>query len=110
MISESTIERMNRTIENKESINTICAVLKNKKYCYLPADQVKALLAINGNNSLNDWSDFKESWGDLAIDQYMADGGTYRKRRHTTLSALPSSTNWNREHTSLTIKRFIIIT
>jgi len=97
MISDTTVERKSETVENKESINEICTILKNKKYCYLPADKVKALLAIKGSNSLNDWNDFKESWGDLVIDQYMADGGTYRKRRHATLSALSSSTDWSIE-------------
>lgn len=30
---------------------------------------------------------FRDSWNSLEVDQYMADGGTYRRRRHGTFSA-----------------------
>nr|WP_321365020.1 2OG-Fe dioxygenase family protein [uncultured Celeribacter sp.] len=30
---------------------------------------------------------FRDSWNTLEVDQHMADGGTYRKRRHGTFSA-----------------------
>jgi hypothetical protein len=29
------------------------------------------------------WPAFAASWGDLPLDEYMADGGRYRRRRHT---------------------------
>ncbi|WP_428390737.1 2OG-Fe dioxygenase family protein [Lichenicoccus sp.] len=32
------------------------------------------------------WRDFAESWNDLGLDRYMADGGRYRRRRHATFS------------------------
>jgi hypothetical protein len=32
--------------------------------------------------SLADWPRFADSWNDLHLDTYMADGGRYRKRRH----------------------------
>jgi hypothetical protein len=32
--------------------------------------------------ALGDWASFCESWNDLALDTYMADGGRYRRRRH----------------------------
>jgi len=33
------------------------------------------------------WSAFVASWDDLHLDRYMADGGTYRRRRHALFAA-----------------------
>jgi hypothetical protein len=38
---------------------------------------------------LSDWDRFAESWNDLALDTYMADGGRYRRRRHAVYCAAP---------------------
>jgi hypothetical protein len=35
---------------------------------------------------LRDWDTFADSWNDLGVDTYMADGGRYRRRRHAALS------------------------
>jgi len=37
--------------------------------------------------SLADWTAFADSWNDLAVDAYMADGGRYRRRRHAVFAA-----------------------
>ncbi len=42
-----------------------------------------------GEAALVAWPDYAESWKDLAIDGYMADGGRYRRRRHATFDARP---------------------
>ncbi|GAC1348409.1 MAG: 2OG-Fe dioxygenase family protein [Acetobacteraceae bacterium] len=39
---------------------------------------------------LADWDAFAESWDDLGLDTYMADGGRYRKRRHAAFRAEPA--------------------
>ncbi len=49
-------------------------------FAFVQADAMRDLLSQSG--SLADWSDFVESWDDLGMDTYMADGGRYRKRRH----------------------------
>ncbi len=36
---------------------------------------------------LSDWARFADSWNDLEIDTYMADGGRYRRRRHAVYQA-----------------------
>ncbi len=36
---------------------------------------------------LSDFAGFAESWNDLGVDTYMADGGRYRRRRHAVFSA-----------------------
>lgn len=44
-----------------------------------PAADMRALL---GDESLVAWPAFAASWDDLALDDYMADGGRYRRRRY----------------------------
>ncbi len=36
-------------------------------------------------HELNDWQAIERSWSDLAPDEYLKDGGKYRKRRHASL-------------------------
>jgi hypothetical protein len=36
---------------------------------------------------LRDWSSFAETWDDLGVDAYMADGGRYRRRRFACFRA-----------------------
>ena len=37
--------------------------------------------------SCQDWERFADSWDDLQLDPYMADGGSYRRRRHAIFEA-----------------------
>ena len=43
-----------------------------------------------GFGSLADWQSFADSWDDLELDPYMADGGRYRKRRHAVFQTGPA--------------------
>lgn len=54
-------------------------------HVFLHADSVRPLLAANAG--LHDWAAFADSWGRLGLDQYMADGGSYRRRRHAVYAA-----------------------
>jgi hypothetical protein len=36
---------------------------------------------------LDDWQSFTESWNALELDEHMADGGRYRRRRHAVFAA-----------------------
>jgi hypothetical protein len=49
-------------------------------FVYVKGSDMRAMLEAAG--SLDDWLPFAESWNDLAMDRYMADGGRYRRRRH----------------------------
>lgn len=48
------------------------------------AEMREKLLSHGG---LGDWARFAASWNDLQRDQYMADGGRYRRRRHAVYTA-----------------------
>ncbi len=77
--------------ETASDLDRVCYILNRKDFCFLPATRSQALLHCVHDSPLDDWTDFQHSWSDLPMDGYMADGGTYRTRRHATLSASPSS-------------------
>jgi len=53
--------------------------LREAGFAFVHAREMRAGLEHAG--SLADWDAFAESWNDLGLDTYMADGGRYRKRR-----------------------------
>ncbi|WP_084398557.1 2OG-Fe dioxygenase family protein [Henriciella aquimarina] len=60
--------------------------LERDGYAVLPAADCIALLG--GRERLADAIPaFRQSWDDLPLDPYMADGGRYRRRRHAVMSA-----------------------
>jgi hypothetical protein len=42
-------------------------------------------------NGFNGWDEFASSWNDLLLDNYMADGGQYRRRRYSALQITPEA-------------------
>ncbi|PIB94778.1 2OG-Fe dioxygenase family protein [Caulobacter sp. FWC2] len=42
-----------------------------------------------GDEAVAQWPTFADSWNDLPLDGFMADGGRYRRRRFAAFSALP---------------------
>jgi hypothetical protein len=60
------------------------AVLRDG-YAFVHGAAMRAMLAPFG--ALSDWDRFTQSWNDLEIDTYMADGGRYRRRRHAVYEA-----------------------
>jgi len=44
-------------------------------------------LALTPFGALDDWAAFAASWNALELDEYMADGGRYRRRRHAVYTA-----------------------
>ena len=56
-------------------------------FAFVHAPEMRALLETAG---LRDWSSFADSWNDLGVDTYMADGGRYRRRRFAAFRASPS--------------------
>jgi hypothetical protein len=50
------------------------------------ADETQALI---GPEAVAAWDGFADSWNDLSIDTFMADGGRYRRRRFAAFAATP---------------------
>ena len=63
------------------------ARLTREGYVFVQAGAMRQALEPFG--SLDDWNGFAGSWNDLEIDDHMADGGRYRRRRHAVFAAGP---------------------
>lgn len=68
-------------------MEALCARVEQAGFSFAPGGQVKAWLESIAPDALSDWPIFEASWNDMPLDQYMADGGRYRRRRYATLSA-----------------------
>lgn len=86
-----------RTPVDKSLVERACKLLARKDYLFMEAAGTRQILAQVAPDGLTDWSEFESSWEDLPVDAYMGDGGRYRRRRHATFSALPSSTLLTKE-------------
>jgi hypothetical protein len=49
-------------------------------FAFVPGARMRGLL--DAHRPLMDWNRFADSWDDLPVDDYMADRGRYRRRRH----------------------------
>ncbi len=52
-------------------------------FAHVAAADMRDMLLAEG---LSGWENFSDSWNDLGVDTYMADGGSYRRRRHAAFS------------------------
>lgn len=62
-----------------------------RDFCFLQSAQLRDALTSLRSGWRADWDVFASSWGDLAMDTYMANGGRYRRRRYAVLSAVADS-------------------
>jgi hypothetical protein len=60
------------------------SILKHDGFAFVAAQRMHALL--ESAEPLKDWPAFAASWDDLAVDDYLADHGRYRRRRHAVFS------------------------
>jgi len=58
-------------------------LLADTGFAYVQAPVMRVALEAAGST---DWDTFAESWNDLGVDRYMADGGRYRRRRFATFA------------------------
>jgi hypothetical protein len=68
-------------------LDDIIEKLREKDFLSLSAPKVIDLLSAIAKKAIGDDPSFVESWNTLEEDQYMADGGRYRKRRHAVFEA-----------------------
>ena len=61
--------------------------LRDQGFVRFEADETRRLL---GPDAVAAWATFADSWNDLGLDTYMADGGRYRKRRFSAFRASAS--------------------
>ena len=56
-------------------------------FSFCPSAAMQAWLLAQSADALSDWHEFAESWNDMPLDEHMADGGRYRRRRYAVLNA-----------------------
>ncbi|HEV2675014.1 MAG TPA: 2OG-Fe dioxygenase family protein [Aliidongia sp.] len=66
-----------------ELLQPVGVGLKERGFAFVEAPTMAAILQRTG---LTDWAAFADSWNDLGLDTYMADGGRYRRRRHAAFA------------------------
>jgi hypothetical protein len=66
-----------------ELLQPVGGTLSQQGYALVEADAMADILRPAG---LKDWASFADSWNDLGLDTYMADGGRYRRRRHAVFA------------------------
>ena len=67
-------------------LSDIAAVLESRDFLYLESAKLIELLSAIAGSTIGNDPLFLDSWNSLEEDQYMADGGKYRKRRHATFA------------------------
>jgi hypothetical protein len=65
-------------------LDELVDILGKKDFIYLKSTQAIELLSNMAGARIGNDQLFLDSWNTLEEDQYMADGGRYRKRRHAT--------------------------
>ena len=68
------------------SLQNIIEELNLYEFMHIRATDVLQILSQIALIQIGDDESFLESWNTLERDQYMADGGRYRKRRHATFA------------------------
>jgi hypothetical protein len=71
-----------------ESIAEIAATIARTGFAFVQAPAMRSALEAE---RLRDWNAFAESWDDLGVDTFMADGGRYRRRRFAAFRATRES-------------------
>lgn len=66
---------------------SLCEKIATDGFSFIAGRQVTEWLLTANPQALSDWEIFDASWDDMPLDNYMADGGRYRRRRFATLSA-----------------------
>ncbi len=76
-----------RTIQSR--YDELCEKIATERYCRLSGASTENLLSLAVPRAMDDWDEFRASWQRMQLDTYMGDGGRYRRRRHTVLTAPP---------------------
>jgi hypothetical protein len=75
---------------------TLVELLSQDGFVFVRGDSLRRALEPFG--SLDDWNTFAGSWNELELDEHMADGGRYRRRRHAVFGGGAEGPIERREH------------
>ena len=78
---------MPQNFTQTQALSELCDAIAQAGFCFAADSNVRGWLEADAPHALSDWEAFAASWDGMPLDEYMADGGRYRRRRHATLSA-----------------------
>lgn len=70
-----------------QSQSELISIINTAGFSFVPSQQLQAYLLAQSEFAMQDWQQFALSWNNMPLDEYMADGGRYRRRLYATLSA-----------------------
>jgi hypothetical protein len=70
-------------MSDMSNVNDAVALLAARGFAFVDGDRMKNWLG--GVDDVN-WRTFADSWNDLVVDAYLAEHGTFRRRRHAVFS------------------------
>lgn len=70
-----------------QKLSSLLAQVKTSGFAFIPSASLQAWLLANSADALSDWALFSQSWHDMPLDEFMADGGRYRRRRYAVFSS-----------------------
>ena len=73
--------------DTEDDVERLRRGMEDKNYLHVGADDMRSLISRGQADALQDWPRFLTSWARLPVDLYMADGGKYRRRRFSVVSA-----------------------
>jgi hypothetical protein len=76
-------------IESSDLSQNIVARLRREGFVHVKGPEMRKYLEKDGD--LSDWPLFAASWSGMPVDRYMADGGTYRRRRYSVFATCTES-------------------
>ena len=82
-IASSLVDPAKRSASGELALDNFTNLVSRDGYAFIAGSQMCALLEEVG---LQDWDTFKDSWNNLESDSYMADGGSYRRRRYAAFT------------------------
>lgn len=71
----------------------VLSSVSREGFSFVPGEAVKEWLLCEDAFALSDWQSFADSWQEMPLDVYMADGGRYRRRRYAVLTAYNGATS-----------------
>ncbi len=78
---------MKNLSQTNEVLSNLCQQVSEAGFSFVDGKLMREWLTADNADALSDWDTFAASWNDMPQNQYMADGGRYRRRRYATLSA-----------------------
>ncbi len=74
-----------------QSQSELISIMNTAGFSFVPSQQLQAYLLAQSECAMEDWQQFSASWNDMPLDEYMADGGRYRRRDRSRDARLPDA-------------------